>query len=237
MDKLRSVYDKIKNTEAVSVILNDPEYKGMAASLIGLAINLAYAVYNGFLGFAGHSWWFITMFAYHLTLIINKLAVIHIGIRSKHGRGSGRLASGITGGILLVLSVVLGGTIILTSNGHTEAAKDLITMITLAAYAFFKLTKAVITSVKAGKSRSPIMISLKAIGLSAALGSMLSLTRSMNVTFAAENSVFTRNMNMYVGIGACLIIIALGVSLICFTMISRLHHSRTGGSSDSDNTK
>ena len=52
-------------------------------TVLSLAFNLAYAVYNCVLGFVSHSWWFITLCVYYVVLGVMRFAVLQIKKKSE----------------------------------------------------------------------------------------------------------------------------------------------------------
>ena len=87
-------------------------------------------------------------------------------------------------------------------------------MISIAAYTFYKITMAVIHMIKVRKMQSPILITIRNIGVADALVSMLTLQATMLASFREKSSMDANRMNGITGLAVCVLIAALGVSMI-----------------------
>lgn len=90
----------------------------------------------------------------------------------------------------------------------------MIVMIAMAAYAFTKITLAVIKLVKARKSRSATLITLRNVSLADAFVSIFALQRSMLVSFEGMTESEVVIMNASLGSAVCVIVFLLGLNLI-----------------------
>lgn len=84
----------------------------------------------------------------------------------------------------------------------------------MAAYAFTKITLAVIKLVKARKSRSATLITLRNVSLADAFVSIFALQRSMLVSFEGMTESEVVIMNASLGSAVCVIVFLLGLNLI-----------------------
>ena len=87
-------------------------------------------------------------------------------------------------------------------------------MITIATYTFYKVVLAIINTVKVRKENSLLLSSIRNIGCADAAVSILSLQRSMLVSFGAMEREDIFLMNVLTGAGVFLIIVLLGIALI-----------------------
>jgi len=172
--------------------------------------NLAYALYNGYIGLANGSWWFVTACAYYTVLSVMRFAVLKTANRGKDGRWVMRF----TGGMFLFLAIVLAGTAYLAVEVEEGIRHGEIVMITMAAYAFTKITLAIIKLVKAGRLNAPVIKTLRSISLADGLVSIFSLQRSMLVSFEGMSAGGIQLMNLLTGTGVYLIVAILGIDLI-----------------------
>ena len=87
-------------------------------------------------------------------------------------------------------------------------------MITMALYAFIKITLAIIGFVKSGKTRDAFAKTLQSIAVADAVVSIYSLQRSMLVSFGdmAERDIAI--FNTLSGIGMCIIVVLIGTYLM-----------------------
>jgi len=117
-----------------------------------------------------------------------------------------------TGIMLIFLSICLSGTVVLSAVEDRGVKYHEIVMITIALYAFTKLTLGIINLVKDGKTE--IAAALRSISLADAFASIFSLQRSMLVSFPGMAEGDIRLMNILTGAGVCVIVLLLGMKLI-----------------------
>lgn len=179
---------------------------------ISLGLSLAFAVVNLFLGFYTKSWWFITLGAYYVILSVLRFANLQI---KKHGEASEiRFAHKVTGIMLIVLSVCLGGTVVLSVVKDRGTKFHTIVMITIALYAFTKITLSIIGLLRSRKQGSDSVTALGFISLADSLASIFALQRSMLVSFEGMTENEIQLFNLLTGIGVTLGVLALGIILL-----------------------
>ena len=120
----------------------------------------------------------------------------------------------ITGIMLLVLSISLAGTAILAFVKDRGTRFHLIVMLAIAVYAFTKITLAAMNWIKARKSKSAKLITLRNISFADAFVSVFSLQRSMLVSFEGMTEIEIRIMNAATGSAVCIIVFLLGLNLV-----------------------
>ncbi len=181
---------------------------------LSLAINFAYAVINCVIGFVTHSWWFVTLGAYYFVLAIARFSVLQVKRKAAGDTEMELFAKRITGILFVILSFCLLGIVVLSLV--KERGKDLheIVMITIAAYTFTKITVAAVRLVKAKKSVSPVIKTLRNISIADAFVSVYSLQRSMLVSFDGMAAADIQLFNFLTGTAVWLIVLLLGINLI-----------------------
>ena len=92
-----------------------------------MALNTAFSIYHIGLGITTYSWWLFTLGFYYLTLAIVRFAVL----RSKK---TTFFLQKLTGGMLLVLSLPLAGTVVLAVVRDRGLVLPQVVMIGMAAY-------------------------------------------------------------------------------------------------------
>ena len=90
----------------------------------------------------------------------------------------------------------------------------MIVMIAMAAYAFTKITLATIKLIKARRSTSATLITLRNISFADAFASIFALQRSMLVSFEGMTEAEIVIMNATLGSAVCVIVFLLGVKLL-----------------------
>lgn len=179
--------------------------------LLNFIINLIFAIYNCVLGIASYSWWFIAVGAYYIILSIMRIAVIAFSLKNRKNEQFIMKFSGI---MIFLLSVVLCGIVYMTVGQSGAVKYHEIAMITIALYAFTKITLAIYRFIKSKKGSEPHTKTLCSIAFADSVVSIYSLQRSMLVTFegmTVENIIL---FNLLSGIGMCLIVICIGLNLI-----------------------
>lgn len=179
---------------------------------ISLGLSVAFAVVNLFLGFYTKSWWFVTLGAYYVVLSVLRFA--NLQIKRQGEAGEIRFARKVTGIMLLALSVCLGGTVVLSVIKDRGTKFHTIVMITIALYAFTKITLSIIGLIRSKRQGSDSVTALGFISLSDSLASIFALQRSMLVSFEGMTDSEIQLFNLLTGIGVTIGVMALGIILI-----------------------
>lgn len=212
----------VKRSALCARFLEDYTFRTILTTMPAFLINMAYTVYNGVIGIMNRSEWFITMAVYYSLLGIMRYRAVSEGRKISRMEDpqqvERRQLSVIrTDGILLmVLNLALSGVVLLTIAQETAKTYSEIMMISIAAYTFYKITMAVINMIKVRKMQSPILIVIRNIGAADALVSMLTLQATMLASFKETSSLDANRMNGITGLAVCILISALGVSMICY---------------------
>ena len=176
-------------------------------ALVSLLFNMVYSAYHIIFGITTHSWWLFTIGIYYTILSIVRFVVL------RH-KGKKHFVIRFTGIMLMVLSLSLIGTVILAFVKDRGTEFPLIVMLAIAVYAFTKITLATIKWIKARKSKSVKLITLRNISFADAFVSIFSLQRSMLVSFEGMSEIEIRIMNVATGSAVCIIVFLLGLNLV-----------------------
>ena len=176
----------------------------------GLFINLLFGVSYCVIGFLLHSWWFVTVGAYYIILATTRYWLLRINKSSKNELFVKRF----TGIMLILISFVLIGVNILSAVKERGVVFHEILMITIATYAFSKITIAIISIIKARREASHVMKTLKNVSLSDAVVSIYTMQRSMLVSFPSLTQGEIRLLNIMTGTAVWLTVLLLGINLI-----------------------
>lgn len=179
----------------------------LKTAILSLSVNSVYGVYNIVLGSIERSWWLFTTGVYYLMLSALRFVIVITRKRIVS-------LSKFTGIMLIFISFLLSGTVVLAVLGNRGHKFDIITMITIATYAFTKITLSTIKLIKSRHSKSKKVIALRNVSFATAFVSIFSMQRSMLVTF--EGMTQGEVMIMNAATGACVVIIVflLGVNLV-----------------------
>ncbi len=169
--------------------------------------NIVYATYHFVTAWVTRSWWLLTLGSYYLVLSIVRFAVL----RSKSNE---RFITKFAGWMLMLLSIPLVGTVILSVAENRGHRFHMIVMIAMATYYFTNITLATIKLIKAHRSASATLITLRNISFADAFVSIFALQRSMLVTFEGMTETEIMIMNATLGSAVCVIVFLLGLNLI-----------------------
>jgi len=179
--------------------------------LLKFIINLIFAIYNCVLGIASYSWWFIAVGAYYIVLSIMQIAVITFSAKDRKNE---RFIMKFSGVMIFMLSIVLCGIVYMTVEQSVAVKYHEIAMITIALYAFTKITLAIMGFIKSRKRHRPYIRTLRSIAFADSVVSIYSLQRSMLVSFEGMSDANIILFNALSGIGMCLVVICIGLNLI-----------------------
>ena len=155
-------------------------------SLYGsLAWNALYGILQLWLGFYHHTFWFYSLGAYYICLVVMRFFLVRH--TKKYAPGE-RMQTELVkyracGIVFLVMNLALALIIFFMVYWNRTFEHHMITAIAMAAYTFTALTTAIINVIKYRKYNSPVYSASKAISLAAALVSMLTLESTMLTTF------------------------------------------------------
>ena len=155
-------------------------------SLYGsLAWNALYGLFQLWLGFYHHTFWFYSLGAYYICLGVMRFFLARHTTRYAPGE---RMQTELKkyracGIVFLVMNLALALIIFFMVYWNRTFEHHMITAIAMAAYTFTALTTAIINVIKYRKYNSPVYSASKAISLAAALVSMLTLESTMLTTF------------------------------------------------------
>lgn len=184
-------------------LMNNP----LKFSLLSLFFNAAFCAYHIILGIITHSWWFFTVGVYYAILSVVRFVVLQL-------KENNNLIMKFTGAMLMFLSLPLVGTVILAVVRDRGIIMHEIVMISMAAYSFTKIILAIINLIKARRSTSAKIVTLRNISLSDACVSIFALQRSMLVSFGDMPETDIRIFNAVIGAAVCVITFLLGLNLV-----------------------
>ena len=179
---------------------------------VGFGINALYGIYTGALGLVSRSWWFIALAAYYIVLAVMRFAVI---LTMKQTRlEDEQFITRFVGVMSLFLSVTLAGITYLSFSDERGTRFHEIVMITMALYAFSKITMAGVRMVQGGRNKRPARKCMCSLTLADAAVSIFALQRSMLVTFNGMRADNIQRMNALTGTAVYLLTAFLGINLI-----------------------
>lgn len=207
---------KVKENVAVKRILENQHDRVTISATLGFGLNLAYALYHGVVGMTSASLWLLLLSAYYIILSVMCFSAVLYDHRSTKNKAafSKQFLYRFLGGMLTLLSVILALSVYLSFRYDIAIVHQEIMMITIATYTFYKITIAIVNAVKARRQHSSWLIAIRNIGCADAAASLLTLQRSMLVSFDGMSNRDMELMNALTGAGVCLLTAALGIYMI-----------------------
>lgn len=188
--------------------LKEDIFRAEAALYQGFIINLLYAGIKMLSGFLYNSVWLVTLAVYYILLAVMRASLLHYVRKNGQNKVSEWKRYRLCGIILLFMNVALAGIVILAVHQNSGFEYPGMLIYVMAMYAFYATITAVRNVVKFRRYGRPVMSAAKAINLTAALVSMLSLETAMLMQFgAADDPMFRQIMTASTGAGISIIVL------------------------------
>lgn len=209
---------KVLSVPFLNRCVKEHVFRAEVSLYAGFLINLLYAGIKLFSGVFYKSVWFITLAVYYILLAVMRFSLLH-HVRRREKIGDDPSAQWrryrLCGMILLFMNWALAGIIILVIHQDRGFDYPGVLIYVMALYAFYATITAVINIVKFRKYGSPVLSAAKAINLTAALVSMLSLETAMLTQFGASDDVSFRQVMMAAtGFGVSAIVLGMAIYMI-----------------------
>lgn len=212
--------NRVINSPFGYLVRRDAAFRAWLTLCLTMAWNLFYAGVKLLAGMAFNSTWLKLMGVYYLVLALLRLMLVRpVGNRPAGAIEPGRAASEwrryrLCGAALLVMNQVLLAVVIqlLRHRGGFNYPGPLIYL--MAAYAFWAVTSATVKLARFHRRDDPLMSAAKAISLTAAMVSMLSLETALISRFGDGNAVFHYIITAALGAVICLIELGLALTMI-----------------------
>ena len=180
--------------------------------------NIAYALFQLWLGFYHHTFWFYSLGTYYICLALMRFfLLLHTRRYAPGEKMKTELVRYRTcGWVFLAMNLALTVIVFFMVYWNRTFNHHEITTIAMAAYTFVTLTVAIVNIVKYRKYNSPVFSAAKAISLAAALVSMLTLESTMLTTFS-DSTMSVSEQKLMLGLtGAAIsaVIVAMAIYMI-----------------------
>lgn len=178
--------------------------------------NGAYAALQLGLGVYHKSVWFYSLALYYTSLAVMRFFLVRYTLRHKPGAKMREEWNcyRICGWIFLVLNMALTVMIFYMVDRNRIVKHHEITTIAMAAYTFSSLTMAILNVIKYRKYNSPAVSASKAISLTSACVSMLTLEGTMLATFSSTD-VTAQTRQLFLGLS--------GVAISAFILVMAIY--------------
>lgn len=220
---LTYIVDRLaKRYKGIKYFLEDYRFRTFTTAAAGLLLNIAFAAFHGIIGFMSRSPWYITLAVYYLFLSIMRAWTVR-NERKLPGSRSHPLSRQkeiqiykVCSINIILLTVVLGGMVILMVHSEGGRSYPGMTIYMIALYTFIKVPLAVRNLMKTRKMNTPLLVAVRSIGYADACVSVLSLQTAMFASFGnMEVQGSKALMNGITGVIVCLMVSGMGIYGVC----------------------
>ena len=208
------------------LLVTNYRYRTVTFAKTGLLINMVFAVFNGMVGMKSQSAWYVTLAVYYTLLSVMRYWAVDYErrvLKMKEGRKLALLELAVYRNcsiLFIVMTISLGGMVILTLRSQGGRHYPGYTIYAFALYAFIKVPLAAAGRIKAGRMKSPLLMTIRSIGYADACAAVLSLQTAMLFSFG-HGEMEDRSaalMNACTGAAVCLMVLIMGIYGIYWTM-------------------
>lgn len=189
----------------------DRRFRIVTGAAATLTVNLLYGAGHVVLGILEGSVWLLVMAAYYILLGVMRFGAV----LTERRHASERFVMRLCGGMLMALALVMGGATAISLAESNAVPHGIVIMLTIAIYTFWKMTMAIVHTVQAHQSGTPLTRTIRNITLASALASLLTMQRSMLVSFdgdmTAEAALI---LNICTGSAVCILVFLLGLNML-----------------------
>lgn len=216
---LIKVFKRFKDENKYARKWQDDTRLRVKVSLYGsLVWNTLYGLFQLWLGFYHHTFWFYSLGTYYICLAVMRFFLALHTRRYAPGENM-RLELQkyrACGWIFLFMNLALSLIVFFMLYWNRTFTHHMITAIAMAAYTFTAFTAAIVNVIKYKKYNSPVFSASKAISFAAACVSMLTLTSTMLTAFSdgAMDAATQKIMLGGVGLAVLTVVLAMAVSMI-----------------------
>lgn len=218
--KIKSSLDNYFNKYKIYKRLKeDYSFRTLFLMLVGAFFNFLFALFNAFIALKYKSIWYGAFAFYYTVLAIQRILVMFVYSvvkKSKRKKDLEREKLKIylaNGAIFIPLDLALSVVVFLMIFSEKTTPKGEIMAITVATYAFYKITMAIINIFKARAKNDFLIQTIRNIALVDALTSILSLEMTLISTFGEVNQSMLIIITIS-GFSVCLFTICLGIFMI-----------------------
>lgn len=212
-------FKTFKNENKYARLWQDDTRLRVNVSLYGsLAWNTLYGIFQLWLGFYHHTFWFYSLGAYYICLAVMRFFLLNHTRKYAPGEKmhTELIKYRTCGWIFLVMNLALSLIVFFMLYWNRTFIHHMITAIAMAAYTFTAFTVAIVNTVKYKKYNSPVFSASKAISLAAACVSMLTLTSTMLTTFSdgTMDALTQKIMLGGVGFSVSAVVVVMAIYMI-----------------------
>lgn len=217
--RLISFFRSFKNENKYALRWQDDTRLRVKMSLYGsLSWNTLYGIFQLWLGFYHHTFWFYSLGAYYICLAVMRFFLVSHTRKYEPGE---KMQTELKkyracGWVFLVMNLALALIVFFMLYWNRTFTHHMITAIAMAAYTFTAFTTAIVNIVRYKKYNSPVFSAAKTISFASACVSMLTLTSTMLTTFSdgTMDALTQKLMLGGVGLAVSCVVVAMAVYMI-----------------------
>ncbi|MBO5389627.1 MAG: hypothetical protein J6A59_16145 [Lachnospiraceae bacterium] len=214
---IRQTREKINDNSLGHRMLSEASFRTHISLYLSLCANLLYVGLNIFFYVENHSMWFVILAVYYTILVIVRLILAKYVRKDSNGTNQLRelKLNILCSGILLTLNIVLSGAVLMILYQDKGFTYNGILIYVMALYTFYTTIHAIVTLVKYRRLNRPVMTTVRAIQLFAALVSMLSLETAMFEEFGQDMTTWSKRLFiMLTGAGISITVLIMSIYMI-----------------------
>ena len=190
---------------------DDRRFRIVTGAAATLAVNLLYGTGHAVLGLMDGSVWLLVMAAYYILLGMMRFGAV----LTEYKHASEHFVMRFCGGMLMALALVMGAATVISLIQERAVPHGIVIMLIIAIYTFWKMTRAIVHTVQAHQSGTPLTRTIRNITLASALASLMTMQRSMLVSFQGEATAQEMMiLNICTGAVVCLLVFLMGLNMV-----------------------
>ena len=190
---------------------DDRRFRIVTGAAATLAVNLLYGTGHAVLGLMDGSVWLLVMAAYYILLGMMRFGAV----LTEYKHASEHFVMRFCGGMLMALALVMGAATVISLIQERAVPHGIVIMLIIAIYTFWKMTMAIVHTVQAHQSGTPLTRTIRNITLASALASLMTMQRSMLVSFQGEATAQEMMiLNICTGAVVCLLVFLMGLNMV-----------------------
>ena len=136
-------------------------------------------------------------------------------VLTERKHASERFVMRFCGGMLMALALVMSAATVISLIQERAVPHGIVIMLIIAIYTFWKMTMAIVHTVQAHQSGTPLTRTIRNITLASALASLMTMQRSMLVSFQGEATAQEMMiLNICTGAAVCLLVFLMGLNMV-----------------------
>jgi hypothetical protein len=190
---------------------DDRRFRIVTGAAATLAVNLLYGTGHAVLGLMDGSVWLLVMAAYCILLGMMRFGAV----LTEYKHASEHFVMRFCGGMLMALALVMGAATVISLIQERAVPHGIVIMLIIALYTFWKMTMAIVHTVQAHQSGTPLTRTIRNITLASAFASLMTMQRSMLVSFQGEATAQEMMiLNICTGTAVCLLVFLMGLNMV-----------------------